>query len=93
MIKWERMNWQKFVEDCAMKGVEVFYLDLTGPLDPQGPVSVIIQKMTFVMKGHDMTVDPSLRGLYEFSQAHPEVPIVERDGDRVEMTRIFESIQ
>jgi inositol-1,3,4-trisphosphate 5/6-kinase/inositol-tetrakisphosphate 1-kinase len=99
MVKWERMNWKKFVDYCATKGVEVFYLDLTLPIDAQGPVSVIIHKMTFVMKGHDMAVDPALRALYEFSEAHPEVPIVDDLNavavtlDREEMTRIFESIQ
>jgi inositol-1,3,4-trisphosphate 5/6-kinase/inositol-tetrakisphosphate 1-kinase len=97
--KWERMGWQSFISYASLQSIEVFHLDLTKPIAEQGPFSLIIHKLTFVMRGHDMTVDPGLESLYMFGKSHPEIPIVDDldsvavTMDREEMNTIFRSIK
>lgn len=83
--KWERIQWYDFIKYAADKGVDVVIVDLTKPIDPQGPFSLIVHKMTFSMTGHDMTVNPELDALHRYIQSHPEIPVVD-DLDAVAVT-------
>ncbi len=75
--KWERMKWTEFMAYAASKGVDVVCVDLTKPIDKQGPFSVFIHKFTYVMKGHDMTADPGLNSFYKYCKEHPEIPVID----------------
>lgn len=83
--KWERIHWNEFIEYAAKKDVDVILVDLKKPIEPQGPFSVIVHKMTFAMTGHDMTVDPELNALAEYIKAHPDLVVVD-DLDAVAVT-------
>lgn len=96
--KWEAMKWSEFIQFAQERGVEVVYIDLSKPIEEQGPFDIIIHKMTYFMTGHDMSVDPGLNRLYIYYKAHPEVTIIDDlDAvaltlDREEMNAAFEKV-
>jgi inositol-1,3,4-trisphosphate 5/6-kinase/inositol-tetrakisphosphate 1-kinase len=84
-VKWERMGWQSFIDYANSQNVDVFYLDLTKPIHEQGPMSLIVHKLTYVMKSGNIESDPQVKALSDFGKAHPEIPILD-DLDAVAIT-------
>ncbi|OHT10708.1 Inositol 1, 3, 4-trisphosphate 5/6-kinase family protein [Tritrichomonas foetus] len=83
--KWDRMKWNDFINYAKDKNVDLVWIDLDKPIEEQGEFRLIIQKMTYIMQGHDMTVNPQLHRLYNYSKTHPEVRFID-DFDAVAVT-------
>lgn len=83
--KWHRIGWPGLVEYGKEHGCEIVHIDLTKSIEDQGPFNLIVHKMTYIMSGHDMSVDPGLQRLYDFSKAHPDVVFID-DLDAVAIT-------
>ena len=83
--KWERFKWSDFVKYAESKNVEIVPIDLSRPIEDQGKFDLILHKMTYSFKHHDMHCNPKLSRLYEYSQKHPEVAMID-DLDAVAIT-------
>jgi inositol-1,3,4-trisphosphate 5/6-kinase/inositol-tetrakisphosphate 1-kinase len=75
--KWARLGWPNFIAYAESRGVEVVYIDLTKPIESQGPFSVIVHKLTYLMNGNNLPDHPEIRALVEFCEKHPEIPFVD----------------
>lgn len=82
--KWERMGWNQFVAYCSDRSVDLVWIDLQQPIESQGPFDLIIHKLTYIMKGHDMTCNEELRNIYEYVKSK-NVPFID-DLDNVAIT-------
>ncbi|XP_026228312.1 inositol-tetrakisphosphate 1-kinase-like isoform X2 [Anabas testudineus] len=71
--KRRRMNLDAFAEFCAGHGVEVVEIDLTQPLDRQGPFNVIVHKLSDVIVDaeHDSQSQQFLANFQNYVSAHP----------------------
>ena len=83
--KWERMKWGEFVAFAKAKNVDLVWIDLDKDIEDQGNFSLIIHKMTYVMSGHDMTVNGQLKRLFEYTKKHQEVKLID-DFDAIAVT-------
>ncbi|XP_030339373.1 inositol-tetrakisphosphate 1-kinase isoform X3 [Strigops habroptila] len=78
--KIRKLNFQAFAELCRKRGVEVVQLDLTKPIEDQGPLDVIIHKLTDVILEADQNDSQSLELVQRFQEyidAHPETIILD----------------
>ncbi|KAJ7345125.1 hypothetical protein JRQ81_001075 [Phrynocephalus forsythii] len=78
--KIKKLNFQAFAELCRKRGIEVVQLDLTKPIEDQGPLDVIIHKLTDVIIEADQNDSQSLELVHRFQEyieAHPETIILD----------------
>uniref|UniRef100_A0A7M4FW10 Inositol-tetrakisphosphate 1-kinase n=1 Tax=Crocodylus porosus TaxID=8502 RepID=A0A7M4FW10_CROPO len=78
--KMKKLNFQAFAELCRKRGIEVIQLDLTKPIEDQGPLDVIIHKLTDVILEADQNDSQSLELVHRFQEyidAHPETIILD----------------
>lgn len=78
--KMKRLHFQDFTELCRKNGLEVVPLDLTKSLEDQGPLDVIIHKLTDVILEADQNDAQSLQLVKRFEDyvnAHPETIVLD----------------
>ncbi|XP_075905845.1 inositol-tetrakisphosphate 1-kinase-like isoform X2 [Nelusetta ayraudi] len=77
--KRRRMNLDAFAHLCAGNGVEVVEIDLTQPLEPQGPFNVIIHKLSdiIVEAEHDSESQQMLADFQSYVSAHPNIVLLD----------------
>ncbi|XP_054828952.1 inositol-tetrakisphosphate 1-kinase [Eublepharis macularius] len=78
--KIKKLNFQAFAVLCRKRGIEVIQLDLTRPIEDQGPLDVIIHKLTDVIIEADQNDSQSLELVHRFQEyidAHPETIILD----------------
>ncbi|XP_043930505.1 inositol-tetrakisphosphate 1-kinase isoform X2 [Protopterus annectens] len=78
--KMKRLHFQDFAELCRKKGLEVVPLDLTKSLEDQGPLDVIIHKLTDVILEADQNDVQSLQLVNQFEDyinSHPETIVLD----------------
>ncbi|XP_056349504.1 inositol-tetrakisphosphate 1-kinase isoform X2 [Oenanthe melanoleuca] len=78
--KIRKLNFQAFAELCRKRGVEVVQLDLSKPIEDQGPLDVIIHKLTDIILEADQNDSQSLELVHRFQEyidAHPETIILD----------------
>ncbi|XP_069064318.1 inositol-tetrakisphosphate 1-kinase [Pleurodeles waltl] len=78
--KIKKLNFQAFADMCRKRGIEVIQLDLTKPIEDQGPLDVIIHKLTDVILEADQNDSQSLQLVQRFQEyvgAHPETIILD----------------
>uniref|UniRef100_A0A2D4IMK0 Inositol-tetrakisphosphate 1-kinase n=2 Tax=Micrurus lemniscatus lemniscatus TaxID=129467 RepID=A0A2D4IMK0_MICLE len=78
--KIKKLNFQAFADLCRKRGIEVIQLDLTKRIEDQGPLDVIIHKLTDVLIEADQNDSQSLelvRRFQEYIDAHPETIILD----------------
>nr|XP_039324685.1 inositol-tetrakisphosphate 1-kinase isoform X3 [Saimiri boliviensis boliviensis] len=78
--KIKKLNFQAFAELCRKRGIEVVQLNLNRPIEEQGPLDVIIHKLTDVILEADQNDSQSLELVHRFQEyidAHPETIILD----------------
>ncbi|MBN3312652.1 ITPK1 kinase, partial [Atractosteus spatula] len=78
--KIKKLNFQAFAEMCRKRGIEVVQLDLTKPLEEQGPLDVIIHKLTDLILEADQNDTQSLllvQRVQDYIEAHPETIVLD----------------
>ncbi|XP_040831062.1 inositol-tetrakisphosphate 1-kinase [Ochotona curzoniae] len=78
--KIKKLNFQAFAELCRKRGIEVVQLNLSRPIEEQGPLDVIIHKLTDVILEADQNDSQSLELVHRFQEyieAHPETIILD----------------
>ncbi|KAM3851681.1 inositol-tetrakisphosphate 1-kinase isoform 1-T1 [Vipera latastei] len=78
--KIKKLNFQAFADLCRKRGIEVIQLDLTKRIEDQGPLDVIIHKLTDVLIEADQNDSQSLELVHRFQEyidAHPETIILD----------------
>uniref|UniRef100_A0A671QUV7 Inositol-tetrakisphosphate 1-kinase n=1 Tax=Sinocyclocheilus anshuiensis TaxID=1608454 RepID=A0A671QUV7_9TELE len=78
--KIKKLSFQTFVEMCRKQGIEMIQLDLSQPIEKQGPFDVIIHKLTDHIVDADQNVTESLllvQGVQDYIDAHPETVILD----------------
>ncbi|XP_054986111.1 inositol-tetrakisphosphate 1-kinase isoform X2 [Sorex araneus] len=78
--KLKKLNFQAFAELCRKRGIEVVQLNLNRPIEEQGPLDVIIHKLTDVILEADQNDSQSLELVYRFQEyidAHPETIVLD----------------
>ncbi|XP_066550998.1 inositol-tetrakisphosphate 1-kinase [Amia ocellicauda] len=78
--KIKKLNFQAFAEMCRKRGIEVVQLDLTKPLEEQGPLDVIIHKLTDLILEADQNDTQSLllvQSVQDYIEAHPETIVLD----------------
>lgn len=97
--KWEKFHWSEFIEYASSKDIEVIPIDLTKPIENQGPFDLVIHKLTNIMSGHNMQCNEELKNLYDFTKKNPNVIIVDDlesvavTLDREEIDELLKSIK
>lgn len=78
--KSQKLNWSEFSKVSRSHGFDVVKVDLSRPLEEQGPFTVIIHKLTDII-AQSLKGDGKCRGmmnmLEEYTQRHPEVLIID----------------
>uniref|UniRef100_A0A8C1I2L1 Inositol-tetrakisphosphate 1-kinase b n=2 Tax=Cyprinus carpio TaxID=7962 RepID=A0A8C1I2L1_CYPCA len=78
--KMKKLNFLAFAEMCRKRGIEVVQLDLSQPLEEQGPLDVIIHKLTDLILEADQNDTQSLllvQRVQDYIDAHPETIILD----------------
>ncbi|XP_068942132.1 inositol-tetrakisphosphate 1-kinase isoform X1 [Petaurus breviceps papuanus] len=78
--KIKKLNFQAFADLCRKRGIEVVQLNLSRPIEEQGPLDVIIHKLTDVILEADQNDSQSLELVHRFQEyidAHPETIILD----------------
>uniref|UniRef100_A0A8C2Q3A5 Inositol-tetrakisphosphate 1-kinase n=1 Tax=Cyprinus carpio TaxID=7962 RepID=A0A8C2Q3A5_CYPCA len=78
--KIKKLSFQTFVEMCRKQGIEMIQLDLSQPIEKQGPFDVIIHKLTDHIVDADQNVTESLllvQRVQDYIDAHPETVILD----------------
>ncbi|KAG5198308.1 inositol-tetrakisphosphate 1-kinase isoform X1 [Ovis aries] len=78
--KIKKLNFQAFAELCRKRGIEVVQLNLSRPIEEQGPLDVIIHKLTDVILEADQNDSQALelvRRFQEYIDAHPETIVLD----------------
>ncbi|KAJ8792172.1 hypothetical protein J1605_020023 [Eschrichtius robustus] len=78
--KIKKLNFQAFAELCRKRGIEVVQLNLSRPVEEQGPLDVIIHKLTDVILEADQNDSQSLELVHRFQEyidAHPETIVLD----------------
>ncbi|XP_041122165.1 inositol-tetrakisphosphate 1-kinase-like [Polyodon spathula] len=78
--KIKKLNFQAFAEMCRKRGIEVVQLDLTKPIEEQGPLDVIIHKLTDLILEADQNDTQSLllvQRFQDYIEAHPETIVLD----------------
>lgn len=78
--KMKKLNFLAFVDMCRKRGIEVVQLDLSQPLEEQGPLDVIIHKLTDLILEADQKDSQSLllvQRVQDYIDAHPETVVLD----------------
>ncbi|OCT65066.1 hypothetical protein XELAEV_18041308mg [Xenopus laevis] len=78
--KIKKLNFQAFADLCRKRGIEVIQLNLAKPIEDQGPLDVIIHKLTDVILEADQKDSESMQLVQRFQdyiEAHPETIILD----------------
>ncbi|XP_063295123.1 inositol-tetrakisphosphate 1-kinase [Pelobates fuscus] len=78
--KIKKLNFQAFADLCRKRGIEVVQLNLSKPIEDQGPLDVIIHKLTDVILEADQNDKESVQlvqRFQEYVEAHPETIILD----------------
>lgn len=77
--KRRRMNLDAFSQFCAGHGVQVVEINLTQPLELQGPFDIIVHKLSDVVveAEHDIQSQQLLDNFQSFVSAHPNTVILD----------------
>uniref|UniRef100_A0A3B3RT57 Inositol-tetrakisphosphate 1-kinase a n=1 Tax=Paramormyrops kingsleyae TaxID=1676925 RepID=A0A3B3RT57_9TELE len=78
--KMKKLNFQAFADLCRKRGIEVVQLDLSQPLEDQGPLDVIIHKLTDLILEADQNDTQSLllvQRVQDYIEAHPETIVLD----------------
>ncbi|XP_013869086.1 inositol-tetrakisphosphate 1-kinase isoform X1 [Austrofundulus limnaeus] len=78
--KMKKLNFQAFADLCRKRGIEVVQLDLSQPLEDQGPLDVIIHKLTDLMLEADQNDSQAvlqLQRVQDYIDAHPETIVLD----------------
>ncbi|KAG7238524.1 hypothetical protein INR49_030797 [Caranx melampygus] len=70
--KMKKLNFQAFADLCRKRGIEVVQLDLSQPLEEQGPLDVIIHKLTDLILEADQNDSQA-----DYIDAHPETIVLD----------------
>ncbi|XP_018414001.1 PREDICTED: inositol-tetrakisphosphate 1-kinase [Nanorana parkeri] len=78
--KIKKLNFQGFADLCRKRGIEVVLLNLSKPIEDQGPLDVIIHKLTDVILEADQNDSEAVQLVQRFQDyidAHPETIILD----------------
>ncbi|XP_010877158.1 inositol-tetrakisphosphate 1-kinase [Esox lucius] len=78
--KMKKLNFQSFADMCRKRGIEVVQLDLSQPLEEQGPLDVIIHKLTDLILEADQNDTQSIllvQRVQDYIDAHPETIVLD----------------
>ncbi|XP_062899203.1 inositol-tetrakisphosphate 1-kinase-like isoform X3 [Mobula hypostoma] len=78
--KIKKLNFQAFADLCRKRGIDVVPLDLEKPIEEQGPLDVIIHKLTDVILEADQNDAQSqelLQRVQDYINTHPETIILD----------------
>ncbi|KAG9282967.1 inositol-tetrakisphosphate 1-kinase [Astyanax mexicanus] len=78
--KIKKLNFLTFVDMCRKRGIEMVQLDLSQPLEEQGPLDAIIHKLTDHIVEADQNITEALllvQSVQEYIDAHPETVILD----------------
>ncbi|XP_072285036.1 inositol-tetrakisphosphate 1-kinase [Pyxicephalus adspersus] len=78
--KIKKLNFQAFADLCRKRGIEVVLLNLAKPIEDQGPLDVIIHKLTDVILEADQNDSEAVQLVQRFQDyidAHPETIILD----------------
>ncbi|XP_029569274.1 inositol-tetrakisphosphate 1-kinase [Salmo trutta] len=78
--KMKKLNFQAFADLCRKRGIEVVQLDLSQPLEEQGPLDVIIHKLTDLILEADQNETHSVllvQRVQDYIDAHPETIVLD----------------
>ncbi|XP_071441836.1 inositol-tetrakisphosphate 1-kinase-like [Hetaerina americana] len=78
--KTQKLNWKEFRNVCREHGFELVKIDLSCPLEDQGPFSVIIHKLTDIIAKAvqgDVQAREIIRHLESYLDSHPEVAVID----------------
>ncbi|XP_063216966.1 inositol-tetrakisphosphate 1-kinase-like [Bacillus rossius redtenbacheri] len=78
--KRQKLNWKEFAAVCRKQGFDLVKLDLSRPLQDQGPFTVILHKLTDIIalaeKG-DIQARYMIARVEAYILAHPEVAVID----------------
>ncbi|XP_068195656.1 inositol-tetrakisphosphate 1-kinase [Antennarius striatus] len=78
--KMKKLNFQAFADLCRKRGIEVIQLDLSQPLEDQGPLDVIIHKLTDLILEADQNDSQAVllvQRVQDYIDAHPETIVLD----------------
>ncbi|XP_030641748.1 inositol-tetrakisphosphate 1-kinase [Chanos chanos] len=78
--KMKKLNFLAFADMCRKRGIEVVQLDLSQPLEGQGPLDVIIHKLTDLILEADQNDTQALllvQRVQDYIDAHPETIVLD----------------
>ncbi|XP_041669073.1 inositol-tetrakisphosphate 1-kinase [Cheilinus undulatus] len=78
--KMKKLNFQAFADLCRKRGIEVVQLDLNQPLEEQGPLDVIIHKLTDLILEADQNDSQAVllvQRVQVYIDAHPETIVLD----------------
>ncbi|XP_034431925.1 inositol-tetrakisphosphate 1-kinase [Hippoglossus hippoglossus] len=78
--KMKKLNFQAFADMCRKRGIEVVQLDLSQPLEEQGPLDVIIHKLTDLILEADQNDSQAVllvQRVQEYIDSHPETIVLD----------------
>ncbi|KAM6912685.1 inositol-tetrakisphosphate 1-kinase-like [Xenentodon cancila] len=78
--KMKKLNFQAFADLCRKRGIEVIQLNLSQPLEDQGPLDVIIHKLTDLILEADQNDSQAVllvQRVQDYIDAHPETIVLD----------------
>ncbi|XP_063060528.1 inositol-tetrakisphosphate 1-kinase-like [Engraulis encrasicolus] len=77
--KRRRMNLSAFADLCAGRGIDVVEIDLSQPMDSQGPFNVIVHKLSDVIveAEYDSQSQQLLSNFQNYISAHPQTVLLD----------------
>ncbi|XP_029983500.1 inositol-tetrakisphosphate 1-kinase [Sphaeramia orbicularis] len=78
--KMKKLNFQAFADLCRKRGIEVVQLDLSQPLEDQGPLDVIIHKLTDLILEADQNDSQAVllvQRVQDYIDAHPKTIVLD----------------
>ncbi|XP_064195658.1 inositol-tetrakisphosphate 1-kinase-like isoform X1 [Anguilla rostrata] len=78
--KMKKLNFVAFVDMCRKRGIEMVQLDLSQPLEEQGPLDVIIHKLTDLIleaEKNDTQALLLVQCVQDYIEAHPETIVLD----------------
>ncbi|XP_063079574.1 inositol-tetrakisphosphate 1-kinase [Engraulis encrasicolus] len=78
--KIKKLNFLAFVDMCRKRGIEIIQLDLSRPLEEQGPLDVIIHKLTdHILEADQKDTQAQLvvQSVQDYIDAHPETVVLD----------------
>ncbi|KAG7461220.1 hypothetical protein MATL_G00207760 [Megalops atlanticus] len=78
--KMKKLNFLAFVDMCRKRGIEMVQLDLSQPLEEQGPLDAVIHKLTDLILEADQNDTQALllvQRVQDYIEAHPETIVLD----------------